>query len=168
MKKQILEFDREYRFLSNFWPATINIDGAEYPTVEHYYQAMKSDNPSIQDTIRNLSGPGKAKRYGKQVTLRGDWEKIKMGIMEKGIKAKFEQHPELMRKLIELKDYELIEGNNWGDDFWGVTLDNMIGDNFLGKLLMKIRDENLPKETETKDPNREISWLPIHQHGVLK
>ena len=85
-----------------------------------------------------LSG-GQAKRLGKRVELRPDWEDVKIDIMRQVLKSKFTQNPELKAKLIATGDAELIEGNNWNDRFWGVC--NGKGQNHLGRLLMELRAE---------------------------
>ena len=78
---------------------------------------------------------------GRQVQLRPDWEQVKDGIMEEIVHAKFFQIEPFARKLVATGNAELIEGNTWGDTYWGVDLHTMQGQNKLGKILMKIRDE---------------------------
>jgi len=92
--------------------------------------------------IRGLNSPGKAKRAGMKVALRPDWESIKNDIMLNLIREKF-KNPELKQKLIDTKDETLIEGNNWGDSYWGMIKENGqdIGQNMLGKMLMQVRKE---------------------------
>ena len=85
------------------------------------------------------STPGEAKRMGRQVTLRKDWEDVKISVMEKGLRMKF-AIPELRDKLLATGEEELVEGNWWGDTCWGVC--KGVGANNLGKLLMKIREES--------------------------
>ena len=85
-----------------------------------------------------LSG-GQAKRLGRRVELRSDWETVKIEIMRQVLKSKFTHNPELREKLIATGNTELIEGNNWNDRFWGVC--RGVGKNHLGKLLMEIRAE---------------------------
>lgn len=133
-----------HRFLSNFFPVTIEYEGAKYYSLEHAYQAMKTTDLDLRrelqfDTGSDLSiSPSKAKNWGRRVQLRPDWEEIKLGVMEGLLHAKFE-NPELRKKLLETGRCELIEGNTWGDRYWGVC--NGVGENHLGKLLMKVRDE---------------------------
>ena len=85
--------------------------------------------------------PNCAKRLGRQVELRSDWETVKYDVMYQVCMAKFQQNPELLRKLVRTGDAELIEGNTWGDRVWGVDLYRGVGENHLGKILMKIREE---------------------------
>jgi predicted NAD-dependent protein-ADP-ribosyltransferase YbiA (DUF1768 family) len=75
---------------------------------------------------------------GRAVTLRHDWEAVKFSYMELGLRLKF-QNSDLAEKLIATGDEELVEGNTWGDRVWGVC--DGEGENRLGKLLMKIREE---------------------------
>jgi ribA/ribD-fused uncharacterized protein len=110
-----------------------------YPTVEHFFQAMKTTDKAERAKILAAKTPAEAKRIGKTVTLRKNWNQIREEVMETGLRAKFQQNPELKKKLLETKDADLIEGNTWGDTFWG-QVDGK-GENNLGKLLMKIRDE---------------------------
>ena len=136
----IEKFDAEYAFLSNFYPSPIEMGGETYPTVEHAFQAAKTANPEHRAQIRNKSTPGGAKRLGgkrgKLITLRPDWEQIKLSIMENLVRQKF-QHHELKTMLLATGDQELVEGNNWNDTFWGVCRGK--GENNLGKLLMEVR-----------------------------
>ncbi len=112
--------------------------GTMFLTMEHYFQAMKADNMRDYLTIASAPTPGKAKRLGRQCVLRWDWEKVKEQVMEDGLRLKFAD-PELRKMLISTHPHELVEGNWWGDRFWGVC--DGIGENKLGKLLMKLRAE---------------------------
>ena len=135
----INRFIDEYEFLSNFYPSPIYDDtGKEYPTVEHYFQAMKTFNPQKRELIRLAESPGKAKRIGRLVQLREDWENRKLDIMEKALIQKF-QIPKLREKLLATGNEELIEGNFWNDTYWGICKGE--GENHLGKLLMNIREK---------------------------
>ena len=80
-----------------------------------------------------------AKKQGRKVMLRKDWEKVKVSIMSEIVKEKFTQNPEMSKLLINTADAYLEEGNTWGDRIWG-TVDGQ-GQNLLGNILMKIRDE---------------------------
>ncbi len=130
-------FEGEDRFLSNFYPAIIRFDGLSFPTVENAYQAAKTLNPQERMLFEYVL-PGKAKRMGKKVTKRSDWSEVKLSIMEELLRQKFaDEH--LKDKLLHTRNLRLIEGNVWNDTFWGVC--KGVGENHLGKLLMKIRDE---------------------------
>jgi ribA/ribD-fused uncharacterized protein len=102
-------------------------------------QAMKTTDPAERAKILATKTAGEAKKIGKTVTLRKNWNQIREEVMETGLRAKFQQNPELKKRLIDTGDVNLIEGNTWGDTFWG-EVDGK-GQNKLGKLLMKIRDE---------------------------
>lgn len=110
-----------------------------YPSVEHAYQAAKTTVPQERAKIARLATPGEAKRAGRRVTLRPDWDAIKLDVMRGLLLQKF-TYPDLGRALLETKPAELIEGNSWHDTFWGVDLTTGRGENHLGKLLMEIRD----------------------------
>jgi ribA/ribD-fused uncharacterized protein len=129
-------FKGEYEFLSNFYPATVSYEGEVYPPVEHAFQAAKTLNPQMRLKIR-LSNASGAKKLGRQLDLRADWETIKVDVMRELLKAKFSD-PELREKLKATGEEPLVEGNWWGDTFWGVCRGQ--GDNHLGVLLMEIRD----------------------------
>jgi ribA/ribD-fused uncharacterized protein len=124
-------------FLSNFYISPINILGNVYLTIEHGYQAMKAARPDEAESIRLAPSAAIAKKYGKKITKRGDWEDIKDSVMYFLLQLKFNDI-ELAKKLAETKPHELIEGNTWGDTYWGqCPIGN--GKNMLGKLLMEIR-----------------------------
>jgi len=139
LSKIIYRFSGKFRFLSNFYPCKIEYEGIQYPSVEHAYQASKTLDINIRKKIAGLKSAGEAKRVGRRVKLRDDWERVKLSIMEDLVRIKFTTNNELKNKLISLKGYTLIEGNNWGDTFWGVC--NGTGKNHLGRILMKVRDE---------------------------
>ena len=131
-------FDGEYRFLSNFFcPSPVTLDGVVYPSVEHAYQAAKTLNPFERQMFIPITC-GQAKRLGRKVTLRPDWEEVKIDVMRSLLKQKFAEGTELRQMLDLTKPEELVEGNTWKDRFWGVC--EGVGENWLGKLLMEIRD----------------------------
>jgi ribA/ribD-fused uncharacterized protein len=131
------KFEGDFAFLSNFYPAEIIYKGICYPTVEHAYQAAKSDDPSVRRLMAHHSNPALAKKAGKVIRLREDWEDAKLGIMKELVAQKF-QNPELRAMLDLTAGYELVEGNWWGDTYWGVCRGE--GLNYLGNILMQIRD----------------------------
>lgn len=134
---RIDSFSGEYRFLSNFWFAEVTIYNVTYPTVEHAYQAMKSGDPAYQHRVQTAKGPKEAKDLGKKAVLRPDWEQVKVDYMKYLVWEKFSKHQGLKDKLLATGDAELIEGNTWGDTFWGVCRGT--GQNMLGKILMEVR-----------------------------
>jgi ribA/ribD-fused uncharacterized protein len=138
----ISDFRGENIFLSNFFGCDILLDGETYPTIEHAFQAAKTFDPEQRRIVRQAASPSQAKRLGREITLRRDWEQVKFEIMFELLKQKFSQ-PDLRQKLLETGDAELIEGNTWGDQVWGAIQvnDQWVGENRLGKLLMKVRAE---------------------------
>lgn len=137
-------FIGKYSFLSNFWRCNIRFEGKTYPSTEHAFQAAKTLNDSDRETIRKLTAPKEAKRFGRRVKLRKDWESVKLNIMEMVIEQKFKD-PELRGCLLETGDAKLVEGNSWGDVFWGQC--DGVGENHLGRILMKVR-EKIRNESE--------------------
>ena len=136
MRKIIDNFVGKYYFLSNFYPTSVLYEGLHFNSTEAAFQAAKC--PYRMAEFCGL-GPAEAKLLGRRVHLRADWEEVKEQIMYDVCIAKFAQSPLLMRALLETGDAELIEGNTWGDTVWGVC--NGVGENRLGKTLMRIRDE---------------------------
>lgn len=133
----ISSFTKDNRFLSNFWYVDVLYDGVVYPTVEHAYQAAKTIDPAERKLILEAPTPGKAKQLGGKVTMRQGWDDIKVDVMRLLLQQKF-ANPKLQAMLIATGDVELIEGNTWGDVFWGQCPIGK-GQNHLGKLLMEIR-----------------------------
>ena len=141
----ITEFDGKYAFLSNFFYAPFVYDGIIYPTNEHFFQAMKTLDQEKRKQIAEAKTPGAAKRMGRQVQLREDWEQVKYTAMRVGVERKFDAHPGLAKKLIATGDAILIEGNSWHDNTWGSCLcpkcADIAGKNWLGEILMERRKE---------------------------
>lgn len=135
--KTIDDFRYKYGFLSNFYPCTFVWDGVEWPSVEHAYQAAKSSNKEMREIIRLLPTAGRAKASGQKLRQRPDWNVRKISYMQKFIDLKFAHESRLGDKLLATGDAELIEGNTWGDTFWGRC--RGVGRNELGKCLMKRR-----------------------------
>ena len=131
------KFEGKYRFLSNFGTGQIEYEGEIYLTAEHFYQAAKTLDDDEQKFVRISPTPGEAKMRGKKVTKREDWDEVKDGIMRKALRLKFEQNPELAKKLLATGDQELVEGNTWGDTYWGACFGS--GQNKLGLLLQERR-----------------------------
>ncbi len=136
----ISEFIGQYRFLSNFYPAVVKYKSNDYPTVEHAFQAAKCVNDTDRQRICWAKSPGMAKRLGRRVNLRPEWESVKQDVMLSLLRQKFDSG-ELKDKLLATYPAELIEGNSWNDTFWGVNEFTGKGQNHLGKLLMRVRDE---------------------------
>jgi len=135
----IQQFRGEYRFLSNFYPSKIEYGGIVYPTLEHFFQAMKTLDKKERLFIAQLPYPGQAKKAGRKVRLRPDWENIKLQVMAYGLSKKFKD-PILREKLIGTTGKTLVEGNYWNDTYWGICLKTGKGQNHLGNMLMQLRD----------------------------
>lgn len=131
----ILEFQGQYRWLSNFWPAVIMLDGYIYPSVEHAYQAAKT-HPSQRAPFRHYRTPGEAKRMAKGKEPP-DWVMRRVPIMRHLIEQKFVPGSNLAAMLLDTGDVKIVEGNAWGDQFWGVCRGK--GCNTLGVLIMDQR-----------------------------
>jgi ribA/ribD-fused uncharacterized protein len=143
-ESKIDKFDGEYAWLSNFYPVVIHYSGLNFPTVEHAYQASKTENYAMHRKIVALPAEraGKAKRIGRTVKLRKDWEMLKISLMRRFLYQKF-GYSELQLKLIDTECAYIEEGNYWHDNYWGNCYcdkcKNIEGKNQLGKLIMKIR-----------------------------
>ena len=142
--KTINDFRNEYFFLSNFYMAPVTFEGITYTNSEAAFQAQKCIDAEDRKAFSTMS-PSEAKRAGRHVKLRPDWETIKVDIMTKIVESKFTQNVNLGLKLLETQDNYLEEGNTWGDRIWGTVNGN--GQNLLGKILM---------QTRTKLKNKEI------------
>lgn len=138
MHKLIDNFSGDFAFLSNFYYTGVVYEGIFYPSSEHAYQAAKSLNKEDRISVKKSGGPAQAKRRGKEIKMREDWDEVKYSVMEEILRIKFAD-PVLKEMLVSTEDYELVEGNYWHDYYWGVC--GGIGENNLGKLLMKIRSE---------------------------
>jgi ribA/ribD-fused uncharacterized protein len=135
----INKFEGKYRFLSNFYPCWITLEDAEYPSVEHAYQAAKTTHEQLRLMFQEpIMTAGEAKKAGQRLKLRDDWEEIKINVMRECIRSKFSQK-KFKELLLATGEENLVEGNSWGDTFWGVCKD--VGQNWLGKLLMEFRKE---------------------------
>jgi ribA/ribD-fused uncharacterized protein len=142
MTQEIKRFDGDYRFLSNFGACVpFEHEGITYPTTEHFYQAMKSLATETRQKIADMKTPGETKKAGKKLAIRPDWESVKEDVMRLALKLKFVEGSDLAQDLLDTGDAKLIEGNTWGDTYWGVDLRTGVGQNRLGKLLMERREE---------------------------
>jgi len=135
---KIDSFRGQYFFLSNFYQIDVEYDGFVFKNNEAAFQAMKALDRGKRAEFSNLD-PSSAKRKGRSVKLRKDWEEVKDQLMYEVCMSKFNQNEFLKEKLLKTGNAELIEGNDWGDIYWGVS--NGRGQNKLGKILMRIREE---------------------------
>ena len=166
---RILFFDRDrevFGFLSNYYEAPITIDGESWRSTEFYYQAQKSLDPDYRQAIRNAKNSDHAKGIGSDPrrsrksrkrswfvgrieAFRSDWHEIKLNVMARAVQAKFSQHPQLQAMLLATFEAEIVEDSTH-DPFWGMGRDGR-GENWMGRLLMKLRQEM--RDSSTPVPN---------------
>ena len=130
-----MKFRGEYTFLSNMFPCEVLWEGKAYKSSESVYQMMKCANESDKTMFQGLNGY-QAKKMGRHVRMRRDWNEIKLGVMREVLDAKFD-NPWLAEKLMKVEG-NIVEDNHWHDRYWGRC--NGEGLNHLGKLLMEVRD----------------------------
>lgn len=138
----VINFYYEYEengFLSNFYPSPIYLDGYMWPTVEHFYQASKTDDQEYRDRVRLAPTADEAKKLGNDpaCAIRDDWDVRKVNVMRQALIAKFSQHSELRSALLATGDAILVE-NSKKDYFWGIGAEGT-GKSMLGALLMELR-----------------------------
>lgn len=136
----IREFQGEYRWLSNFWPCKITLDGMTYNSVEHAYMSAKSDDIEWKKFCQSTYSLGQVKKASRSLRVKDNWNDIKLQVMKECIDQKFSQEP-LKSMLINTGDIHIQEGNMWNDKFWGVCLKTGKGENFLGKIIMQKRNK---------------------------
>lgn len=148
MAGSIYGFFGNNRWLSNFQKVNVTLPGDSiiYPSTEHAYQAAKTFDMNARKAISEMKKPQEAKEMGKILTLRPDWEDVKLVVMEQLLRQKYTNDPMLKAKLLETGDEYLEETNWWDDKFWGVCDGD--GENHLGKITMKIRDELRKEEPQ--------------------
>jgi ribA/ribD-fused uncharacterized protein len=145
MSTEILGFFGPFRFLSNFWLCPVVYEGITYRSSEEAYQAAKTLDPEMRRKILDIPELDerkmghRARQFGKQVTLRDDWEDVKFSVMLEILRDKFTRNGDHKESLLVTGDAYLEETNSWGDVYWGVCKGT--GENNLGKILMQIRDE---------------------------
>lgn len=142
---EIDQFTNQYDYLSNFYYCSIKHNNAIYPSSEHLFQALKTNDVNEQEIIRKTNTPAQAKKAGRKVKLREDWENVKKSVMKYVIELKFDQNSSLRYQLLTTYPAILIEGNYWHDNYWGDCYCNKCksieGKNHLGHILMKYRDD---------------------------
>ena len=139
----ITEFRGPYFFLSNFYETPVKYESLTYPSSEAAFQAAKCLDPKARKIFQTMT-PKQAKQFGRHVSLRPDWEQVKLQVMSEILKNKFENKT-LRTQLLATDTANLVEGNYWHDTFWGVDLTTGKGQNHLGKLLMNLR-KNLKEQ----------------------
>lgn len=150
----IKEFRGQYGFMSNFAECEIYYEGYSYPTTEHAFMAQKSDEQVLHGTTPenikhidwaeycSISGhsASEIKQQAREVELRPDWDEVKIQVMTDVLRLKFNQEP-FKSKLLATGNQNIQEGNTWKDTFWGIDLKTGEGENHLGRIIMKIREE---------------------------
>ena len=131
-------FKGKYYFLSNFFSSKIEHEGRVYDNGEAMFHSFKNPSSKYKDSLVGVD-PSRAKKRGRNVQLRHDWEEVKDECMYITVKAKFTQNQDLKEKLLATGDAMLIEGNTWNDKYWGVCYGK--GKNKLGQILMRVREE---------------------------
>jgi len=140
---QINAFTGSYRFLSNFYPCIVRFDGYAYASAEHAYQAAKTTSEWERARIRSCGTAANAKARGRTLAIRADWDTIKHDVMLTIVREKFLYEP-LRDQLYSTIPHELVEGNYWHDNYWGICTCPRCGGsgwNRLGKILMQVRSE---------------------------
>jgi ribA/ribD-fused uncharacterized protein len=123
---------------SNMFERTFNLGGSTWKSTEHYFQAHKAVHKDDAERIWGLKSPFDAKKEGKVIQERADWDQVKESVLLHALRAKFGQNPDLAQMLIATGDEELLEFAPWdrGDSYWGWP-----GQNRMGVLLSQVRDE---------------------------
>jgi len=134
----ILQFNDTYRWLNNFAAVEVEFEGLRFNSVEHAYQAAKSSDIDWRLYCANEVDPDNVRKSVKLISIRPDWEYVKVSIMEKLLIQKFDQAP-YADLLMATDNTYIINGNIWEDTFWGVDMGTGKGTNKLGHLIMKIR-----------------------------
>jgi ribA/ribD-fused uncharacterized protein len=134
----IEEFKGKHRWLSNFAPAIVEHRGMVFMSVEAAYQSAKTTDLKAAARFTDMA-PGEAKAAGRNLTIRPDWDDVKCSVMEHLLRQKFTNILDYKILLLGTEDQLIVEGNWWGDTFWGVC--KGVGENHLGRLIMKIRSE---------------------------
>ncbi|NPV89450.1 MAG: NADAR family protein [Firmicutes bacterium] len=144
-------FEGKYKFLSNLWPCRIYLDGIEFHTVEHAYQAAKVADQQLKKRIASCRSAGEARQVASKMPLRPDWKEVKLQIMEELIRKKFLLNRTLGADLMSTYPADIVIGSMTGDTFWGVH--EGVGLNLLGKILMKVREELIEEKRPPGEGN---------------
>ena len=143
----------EYGCCSNWYPASITINGITFSCCEQYMMYQKAilfDDHEIADKIINTTIPKDIKALGRQVKNFDPaiWDKHKEMVVGTAVMAKFIQHPDLYKKLQESGDAIMCEAAP-NDNIWGIGMaadnpkmqnpEEWQGTNLLGKIVMNVR-----------------------------
>lgn len=135
----ITSFEGKYSFLSNFYACQTEYHNVKYPTSEHAYQAAKTSNPIQREAIKKADTPDDAKRMGRRIEIKSNWDEIKEEVMYEIVSNKF-KNKRMQAKLLATEDEQLVEGNYWGSCTCPRCLQKP-KENKLGKILMRVREE---------------------------
>lgn len=160
-RESIDMFREEYEFLSNFYPAKMEFENITYHNSEAAYQAQKCKYSEDKLKFANMYAD-EAKKFGRKVEMREDWDEVKVDLMTKIVEAKFYQHPELAIRLLETGDKPLKEGNYWGDVFWGIDHITGEGENHLGQILMELRRKYCEEGLSASEKS-----YPLNMYGPI-
>ncbi len=127
--------------LGTFSHHSFLLDDNEWPSVEHYYQAMKFGDAQYRERIRQSDHPRKARKLGRSrwKKRRRDWQQVKVTVMTRAVYIKCRTYPEIAAQLLATGSNMLVENSNY-DYFWGCGRDRR-GENMYGKVLMNVRDK---------------------------
>jgi ribA/ribD-fused uncharacterized protein len=156
----------KWGIFSNYFRGKVQLNGKDWPTTEHYFQAQKFAGTSHEERIRLLKTADEAKKAGnnRSLPLREDWAEVKDALMYEAVYAKFSQRPVLRQRLLETGERELIEHTK-NDSYWGDGGDGT-GLNMLGKTLMKVRKVLAEEQegVESIEPKRRKNPKDAQQH----
>lgn len=141
-----MKFRNEYWFLSNFYPCKIEINGLTFQCAESAFQACKSLNPRDWEKLTKMNG-AEAKKFGRKISLRPDWNERKLRCMYAIVNAKFNQNNDLLKKLCDVNE-PIVEENDWNDTYWGVCKNR--GENHLGKIISKVRAKEIKRRNDIR------------------
>lgn len=136
-----------YYEFTNFFPCQIKLKGKTWPTTEHYFQAQKFAGTPLEEEVRLLATPREVFNFARnhKAEVRADWFQVNDAVMHEAVWAKFTQHPDLAKLLIDTEDAVLVEHTE-NDHHWGDGGDGS-GKNKLGRLLMQVREELRKQKT---------------------
>ncbi len=149
--EKIGKFRGNYACFSNMYECEIMFENMKFRTLEHAFVAAKTTVLSERRQVQQIEEPGDTKRFGRTLTLRSDWEDIKLDIMLDLLRQKFRK-PFFKEKLLATGDAQIEEGNTWHDRFWGIChcdIHRGVGSNWLGQLIVKVRDEIRAEESNS-------------------
>lgn len=137
----------KYRFLANEIACMISYENESYPSVAHAFHAAKTLDLTIRAKIKKATRFYEVRQLGRDANPRPDWKEVRLSIMEDLLRQKF-NYPEFKKVLLSTGNEILINGNSRGETFWGAIRveHKWVGENNLGKLLTKIREELTEKK----------------------